>query len=456
MSRRHTRPKRRLWPLLVISTILLAIAAAMWVTPVVAQSSALEQQENDLIQQFTLPDTPRQRPVYRPRPSPSAPSRPARPPSQPSSRPSRSSSRPSSAPSSSRSASPAKPAPSPQAASTPKPSESEKPASSAESSSAADEIYQYVLDFSRSPVVGNRLRLEGVYPETQLGFTRPRHWDMQSAKAIVRYQHSPALLGDRSHLTLRINNTSVGSVPLDRAESQIAEAVFDIPPSLIQDYNNLSLVAVQHTSETCTNPSNPAIWTEVLPDSKLLFDFKTEAVPLDLSQFPYPFIDPLSLDPNRIAYLAPETYTDDWASAAARFQVAAARMAKFQPLDTQMVEDVDALDWGDHLLVIGTPQEQPLLSALDLPFTLKDDRILDGDDTPLPDDAGLLILTTVQDGAVPALIVTGNAPAGIEKAIRLLSQPTDRQLLTGQTLVVSTVSDPVVSADQDWPGYLPR
>jgi len=446
MSRRNKRPKRRRWIILVISAILLAIAGILWSTPVGAQDSALEQQENDLIQQFTLPEAPRQRPVYRPRPPQPRPSR--------SSAPSRSSSPSRPAPSRS-SSSPSRPAPSPQPSSAPKPSAPETPDSSSESS-ADDETYQYVLNFSRSPVVGNRLRLAGVYPETRLGFTRPRHWDIQSVKAVVRYQHSPALLGDRSHLTLRINNTSVGSVPLDRPESQIAEAVFDIPTSLIQDYNDLSLVAVQHTSETCTNPSNPAIWTEVLPDSKLLFDFKTEAVTLDLSQFPYPFIDPLSLDPNRISYLAPETYTDDWATAAARFQVAAARMAKFQPLDTQMADDVDALTWGDHLLIIGTPKDQPLLGDLDLPFTLKDDQILDGDDTPLPNDAGLLILTTVQDGTVPALIVTGNAPAGVEKAIRLLSQPTDRQMLTGQTFLVSTVSNPVVSTDQDWPGYLPR
>ncbi len=311
------------------------------------------------------------------------------------------------------------------------------------------------MAFSRSPVVGNRLRLQGVYPEARLGFTRPRHWNLQSAKAVVRYQHSPGLLGERSHLTLRVNNTSLGSVPLDRSDSQIAEAVFDIPTNLIQERNGLSLVAVQHTSETCTNPANPGLWTEILPDSKLLFDFKSQPVALDLSQFPYPFIDPLSLDPNSITYLTPKAYTDNWSTAVSRFQVAASRMAERHPLTTQVVNKIDALDWGDHLVVIGTPKDQPLLAEMSLPFTVKDGQILDKDETPLPADAGLLILTTVKDGAVPALVATGNNAAGVAKAVQLLTQPGDRQVMTGQTLLVTSVTD-AASPQGDWPGYLPR
>ncbi|MGF1513130.1 MAG: cellulose biosynthesis cyclic di-GMP-binding regulatory protein BcsB [Elainellaceae cyanobacterium] len=448
---------RRLWFLPILGLILAAIASfSLWSTPSIAQSNAqgssLEQQENQVIQQFKLPRAQQQRPVYRPRPAPAR-----RAPSRSSSRqvprpaaPARASTESSSGSSAGSTSKPAAPAAS-ESASKP---DSASETSESDTASAEEAVYDYQLNFSRSPVVGNRLRLQGVYPEARLGFTRPRHWDLQSAKAIVRYQHSPTLLGDRSYLTLRVNNTSLGSVPLDQPNSQIAEAVFDIPVSLIQDYNDLSMVAVQHTSETCTNPANPSVWTEVMPDSELLFEFKSEPVALDLGQFPYPFIDPLSLDPNSITYLAPKAYTDVWATAASRFQIAAARMAERQPLQTTVVDQIDALDWGDHLVIIGTPEDQPLLAELSLPFTLKDSQILDQDDTPLPNDAGLLILTSVKDGAVPALIATGNDAAGVAKAVQLLTQPSDRQILTGQTLLVSNVTD-VASSDGDWPGFLP-
>ncbi|MEO0405954.1 MAG: cellulose biosynthesis cyclic di-GMP-binding regulatory protein BcsB [Cyanobacteria bacterium P01_A01_bin.135] len=449
----HRKPRRRWLPFALGTIFALALTVSLWPTPSQAQSSSLEQQEDSVIDQFSLPSTPAQRPVFRPRPT--QPSRPARSP-RPASRPS----------------APSRPAPS---RSTPAPATSAETQTANSETDAADseqtttsqtsaaqtaateveETYQYVLEFSRSPVVGNRLRLESVYPETRLGFTRPRHWNVQSAKAIVRYQHSPALLADRSSLTLRLNDTSIGSVPLDRPESRIGEAVFDIPPNLIQDFNDLAMVAVQHTSETCSNPSNPAIWTEILPDSKLLFTFSTEPVPLDLSQFPYPFIDPLNLNPNRISFLAPEAYNDSWLTSLSRFQVAAARMSDLQSLETQLVEDTDSLTWNDNLMVMGTPEEQPMLKDMDLPFKLVNNRILDGDNTALPDGTGLLILTSVNDGAVPALVITGNDSAGVEKAIQLLSQPGDRQVLTGQTMLVTNVSDTADTRDE-WPGYLPR
>lgn len=408
-----------------------------------------------MIQQFKLPETPRQRPVYRPRPAPSRPA-PSRPASRPAPRPA-APSRPSS-PTASPSAAPAKPKPPAPSQSEPSQSEPSSPASetaTSETPSPEEDRFTHIQPFNSSPVVGNRLRLQGVYPETRLGFTRPRNWDLQSAKAMIHYQHSPTLLGDRSHLTLRLNNTSLGSVPLDQPNSRVAMAVFDIPPSLIQDYNDLSMVAVQHTSETCTNPANPSLWTEILPDSKLEFDYKSLPVVLDLSQFPYPFIDPLRLGPNKIAYLAPENDTDSWYTAVSRFQVAAARMAERHLLETEVVEGIDGLTWNDHLLIIGTPKDQPLMADLSLPFNLEDDQILDQEGTPLPAGTGLLVLTSVQDDSVPALVVTGNDASGVEKAIQMLTQPGDRQIMTGQTMLVSNVTNPA-SNEGDWPGFLPR
>ena len=58
---------------------------------------------------------------------------------------------------------------------------------------------KYILEFNRSPIVGNRMRLRGVYSEGRLGFTRPRGWDVGTVKAEIRFQHSPALYANRSN-----------------------------------------------------------------------------------------------------------------------------------------------------------------------------------------------------------------------------------------------------------------
>ncbi|MEB3356348.1 MAG: cellulose biosynthesis cyclic di-GMP-binding regulatory protein BcsB [Synechococcales bacterium] len=423
--------RRSLGLLLCVGALSLGMAIAP--TLATAQSDAdLQQQENQLIREFSLPSRPAPAPVYRPRPNPApAPARSA--PSAP---------RPAAAPA----PAPASPAPAPAAPA----AEAAPPDPPAE-----PPLSEYVLEFNRSPVVGNRLRLQGVYPEARLGFTRPRDWNVEGVRALVRFQHSPDLIADRSFLTLRLQDTSIGSVALNQIDSQITEATFVIPPNLLQDYNELSIVAEQHSSDTCTNPADPMLWTEILPDSKLVFDYRPKPLPLDFTQFPAPFIDDLSIEPNRLAYLRPGNYSDGWLNAVARFQVAAARLSDSHPLETHLVDDVADLKWGDRLIVIGTPAEQPFLADLDLPFELKDNRILDGDGNPLPDDEGVLMLATVEDGSVPVLVVSGNGTAGVTKATQSLVQSQDLNIQAGQVLLVNGVAELSSPESRDWPGYLP-
>ncbi|MGJ3246066.1 MAG: cellulose biosynthesis cyclic di-GMP-binding regulatory protein BcsB [Elainellaceae cyanobacterium] len=444
-QRHHQRLRRfnawQRYSLILLLCVCVGMTLSLVPTTGLAQSDdSLRQEENELIREFTLPRPSSPPPVYRPSPSPAPRSRPA-PTSPPATSPS--------------------PSPDDTPASESESNPDSNPDTTADNESSDSEIndslptYEYILEFNRSPVVGNRLRMEGVYPESRVGFTRPREWKVASAKALLRYQHSPSLLSQRSFLTLQLNNTSVGSISLDRSASEIGEAVFDIPVSLIQDYNELSMVAEQHTSETCTNPSDPSLWTEILPDSKLVFEFQPQPIALDLSLYPYPFIDALSLDPNRLSYLSPDSSSEEWLTSLARFQTSIGRITEFQTIETQVVEDIDELSWGDRLIIIGTPREQPLLSELELPFTVENGQILDGDDQPLPGEVGVLMLTTVQDGSVPVLVISGNAPLGVAKATQDLVQPGDRDIVAGQAAIIDRVSDVPSPDPRDWPGYLP-
>lgn len=117
---------------------------------------------------------------------------------------------------------------------------------------APDEPGQYVLEFNRSPVVGNRLRFSGIYDEQRLYFTRPRHWEPQSVKVLLRYRHSAALYATRSNLTVLINGTSIGSLPLNQPMGEIGDAVMEVPIDLLQDNNELVLAALQNNSPTFT------------------------------------------------------------------------------------------------------------------------------------------------------------------------------------------------------------
>ncbi|WNZ22802.1 cellulose biosynthesis cyclic di-GMP-binding regulatory protein BcsB [Leptolyngbya sp. NK1-12] len=316
-------------------------------------------------------------------------------------------------------------------------------------------LSQYVMEFNRSPVVGNRLRLQGVYPETRIGFTRPRNWQIEDAQVILRYQHSPSLLPDKSKLLVRVNDTSIGSINLDRKNAQLAEATFTIPANLIQDYNEISMLAEQQTAETCSNPADPMLWTEILPDSKLVLDYRPQPVALNFSSYPFPFLDPLSLEPNHLTYLRPKTYSSDWLTATARFQTAAARQVDYRPLKTTLADDTAQLQRDDRLIVIGTPAEQPILSTLSLPFPVKNGQLLDGDQNPVPNEVGLLMLTTLKDKGTPVLIATGNGATGVRQAVQFLVQSRDQQIGTGQAVTVDQLSEVPTPEPRNWAGYLP-
>ncbi|NJR65367.1 MAG: cellulose biosynthesis cyclic di-GMP-binding regulatory protein BcsB [Leptolyngbyaceae cyanobacterium CRU_2_3] len=309
--------------------------------------------------------------------------------------------------------------------------------------------------FENSPLVGNRLRLEGVYPEAQIGFTKPRHWEVKSAKVIVRFRQSPALLSKRSHLMLRVNDTSIGSKPLNHTNSEIGQAEFNIPAKLLYDENALTIMAEQQTAEDCTNPNNPSLWTEILPDSRLVFDYTPRTVQMNFSRYPYPIVDDLSLDANQIAYLHPKTISSNWLTATSRFQAEMGRLMDYRSFKTRTVDKLEDLKSTERLIIIGTPADQPILSKLALPYSLKNGRILDGKQQPLPNDVGVLMLTTSEDKETPILIATGNAPEGVNKAVQFLVQPQDRQLGTGQALTVNSLEELPSPAPRDWAGYLP-
>lgn len=315
---------------------------------------------------------------------------------------------------------------------------------------------QYVLEFNRSPVVGNRLRLHGIYDEARLRFTRPRDWQTKSVKMSLRFRHSPALYATRSNLTVLVNGTSVGSVPLNRKKDELGNVVFTIPPRLIQDYNEVVVAALQNNSPTCTqDPFDPSLWTEVLPDSKIVFDFQPQPIALNFDRYPYPIYDELSLEPNLMAYLLPEAIDESWLTAAARFQASLGRFAQFRGLDTRLLKSLNEARPNERLIVIGTPQAQPSLSDLNLPMRLQNNQFRDENQKPLPPDVGILMLVASENERHPILVATGNGPAGVAKAVQYLVQTRDREIRAGRVMLINQIETVPTPDVRDWQGYLP-
>lgn len=315
---------------------------------------------------------------------------------------------------------------------------------------------QYVLEFNRSPVVGTRLQLRNIYSESRLRFTRPRNWETQKVQISLRYRHSPALYATRSNLTVLVNGASVGSVPLNKKEGEIGNAVFDVPKKLIQDYNEVVIAALQNNSPTCTqDPFDPSLWTEILPDSKVVFNFQPQAIALNFSRYPYPIFDNLSLEPNQIAYLQPDEVDESWLTNVTRLQTSLGRFSRFRSFDTRLVKSVDGVKPTERLIAIGTPKSQPNLASLKLPLSIQDNQLRDEQQKVLPPDVGVLMMAATRDERTPVLVATGNGAEGVAKAVAFLMQSRDRQIGTGQVVIVKQVNGVPSPPARQWSGYLP-
>ncbi|MEM7578731.1 MAG: cellulose biosynthesis cyclic di-GMP-binding regulatory protein BcsB [Cyanobacteria bacterium P01_A01_bin.80] len=314
----------------------------------------------------------------------------------------------------------------------------------------------YSLEFNRAPIVGNRMRLRGLYSQGRLGFTRPRNWEVSSAKALIRFQHSPALFANRSNLTVLVNDTAVGSIPLNRKQSQVGQVLLNIPPKLLQDYNELKIVAQQNNVEGCTNPSDPNLWTEILPDSKLVFNFQRQSAPLNFSTYPYPIFDKLGLENSQLAYLKPNQVTKDWLRGAARLQTSLGRQAEFRPIDTDLITDPSELKPLQKLIIIGTPREQAALADLDLPLSIVGDQILDNSQNPVPSSRGVVMMGKTKKGGNPILVATGNDAAAVEKAVQSLVQPDTSKMGAGQVIFVDSVKEVSSPNPRQWSRYIPE
>jgi cellulose synthase operon protein B len=314
---------------------------------------------------------------------------------------------------------------------------------------------QYILEFNRSPIVGTRLRMEGIYDEARIRFTRPRNWQPKAIKVLLKYRHSGALYASRSNITVMINGTSVGSVPMNQPQGKIGSVDFTIPTYLVQDYNEVTIAALQNNSPTCTqDPYDPSLWSEIMPDSKLVFDFVPQPVSLDFSRYPYPLFDVLSLESNQIAYVQPKTMDDAWLAQLGRFNASLGRIADYRAMDSRLIPTLGSVKPTDRLVILGTPEHQPTIASLPLPLKLNGQKFFK-DDQAIATDAGILLWTTTADRKNPVLVITGNSDAGVAKAMQFLVQAKEQTMATGTVMVIDQVTPVAAPNLRDWPGFLP-
>ena len=113
-----------------------------------------------------------------------------------------------------------------------------------------------------------------------------------AAKLELNYTYSPSLLPDLSQLNVLVNGQFAASIGLTKQRAATPkDRQVDLPLSPFQNFNHMDLQLIGHDTMECEDPSDPALWANVAPQSALVLTVAPKALPDDLSLLPSPFFD---------------------------------------------------------------------------------------------------------------------------------------------------------------------
>ncbi|NDL64630.1 cellulose biosynthesis cyclic di-GMP-binding regulatory protein BcsB [Enterobacteriales bacterium SAP-6] len=162
----------------------------------------------------------------------------------------------------------------------------------------------------------NGLTLSGGQLQSGIVFTLPRDQVATTARLFLALKVSPALAARDTSLRLMLNGQELGNVALSQANATDNVYELDIPAAMIVSNNNLSFSVNDDNTLTCERDLSDKYWVTILPASHLQLSSQILDIGRDLSHFPRPFYDPLSMKGSSVAFIFSQTVKSDSVAAA--------------------------------------------------------------------------------------------------------------------------------------------
>ncbi|NLG98177.1 MAG: cellulose biosynthesis cyclic di-GMP-binding regulatory protein BcsB [Chloroflexi bacterium] len=293
--------------------------------------------------------------------------------------------------------------------------------------------------------------LVGINVDRIYGFRWPESWKPEPGNRVnILFSHSRSL-DSSSSLVVDWNGTRLNSTQLDTSNINRGSLTVEIPESLIQPgYNELRLEFYMgmHSDDFCQDINNPNIWATVHSDSKFVLSYSTLQPELNLSRFPYPFVDSSDLIENSVVLLVPDQPTDAELTAVATVSAKLGQEASYRVLNLNTASASSLGSVTGNLIYIGLADRLPVLQTMNVPFAAGEAgavRLTDLNGQNLPEGAGVLWeQTNPADANSVVLVVTGKDDAGLLKAARGLANELAHPRISGPFGVILEVPDPEI------------
>ncbi len=300
--------------------------------------------------------------------------------------------------------------------------------------------------------------LKTVKTERQFAFTKPRNWEILPASSVaVTFQHSPALLPERSSLNVLVNNRILRTIELNDNNATPTTISIPVPPDILKDHNTLAFQVDQHYTYQCEDPFSSELWTTLLPETRLNLVYEPQPLRPNLAHFPYPFFDDLGYGPTRVGFLlSQKNIADETLEAAGVVATLMGQHAGWRDVDTDVADSPHA---DRNLVLIGTPKENVHIRNLKDKQPLSLDtagNFLDPNSRKeLPADYGIIeVLANPGHPERAILVISGNSPVGVRRAAHFLAQNPANKLMVGQYAIIEEQEPGPQHPFRLWDGFI--
>ncbi len=276
------------------------------------------------------------------------------------------------------------------------------------------------------------IELRSVDGRRTLSFSMRNDEVITAAKLSLMYGWSPALIPELSHLKIMLNDELMTSLPLPREKNDSHASEVQLDPSLLIDFNRLTLGLIAHYTRDCEDPMHSTLWANVSNQSKLDLTVRHLRLPNDLGLLPAPFFDRLDIRKLKLPFVFFAQPNNEVLHAAGVVASWFGSLSGYRGAEFPVV--INTLPVGNGVVVaLGAPPE-----GLGLPAIT---------------GASLAVVTNPRNPNAKLLLIMGRDANELGLAARALAL--GRPTLTGSYVNVTQLQDIPARKPYDAPNWIP-
>jgi len=193
--------------------------------------------------------------------------------------------------------------------------------------------------------------IKGYYAQSEINIPTPSRWKIKSAMLHIEFIPSKALVSQRSVLTLYFNGVALYQQKLNTG-IDIYSADIKVPLILINDYNNVKIVASQHYCiNCCEKEDSPELWTEILwKNSYIKLNYKEKNIYDKLTYLKNYILDDKQFNPLKFGILL-QNKDDNFITMGAKVSGFLGSIIKYRKIYVSNVNNVFS---NQDIFIIGT------------------------------------------------------------------------------------------------------